>query len=98
MPLIDEQTQGTDRRPPNRGAWFAVIGAAAVIWIVFALVVSFLPRGAPPPSGTAAVQQYSHQVLQQAQQNSRFGIWPDAVAALESLGANPTLTTEDKHT
>lgn len=101
MPLIDDYSQQTDRRPSHRSAWILVIVAASLVWLVVAFLLSYRPRAAAPSTGpasvTAARQSNARQVVQMAQRMSSFGGPTQAIRLLESLGPNPVMPAEDKH-
>src|SRR5262245_19306858 len=99
MPLIDEQTRATDRRPAARWAWVLVVVGLCLLWMAVAVVISLQRRFARPASTpAAAVAEFNQQQLQQAQQYSQFGQWQAAAAAVQAIDATLPMSLSDKHT
>jgi hypothetical protein len=113
VPLIDEQTQGTDRRATTRSPWLLTLLGCAGLWLLGAALLTVLPRQfsgffgmgrstSPPPT---AVQQYSSNVLQNAQRlasqaemmNSPTA-WQSVAGALKGLESSGAMSVMDKHT
>jgi hypothetical protein len=113
VPLIDEHTQGTDRRAATRSPWLLTLLGCAGLWLLGAALLTVLPRqfssafggragSAPAPT---AAQQYSASVLQNAQQlamqaemlNSPTA-WQSVTTVLKGLENGGPMSVMDKHT
>lgn len=98
MPLLDEHTQRSDRRPPAWRAWLAAAVVLVVIWVAFTVGVSYISRqrALSPPAGGVAAQVQS-QVLTDAEQRLSFGDTTTAVQMLSRIDSS-RLSLMDKHT
>lgn len=100
MPLLDEDTLGTDRRPGAQWAWLAVAAAVLLIWIVLAFGVSFItrPTPAPPPAGPAPVGiPPTNPALGQANVEYAAGNHQAALQSLTLAGKPASLSGQDRH-
>jgi hypothetical protein len=101
MPLIDDQTRVTDRRPAARWPWVLVVGGLCLLWLFISLVISFGPRvwGRPAAQAPqAAVGRFNQQQLQMAQQMAGWGQWQEAAAAVQAIDTGYPMSISDKHT
>jgi hypothetical protein len=100
MPLIDEQSRATDRRPTAWWAWALIVAVLAALWMVGALALSLSTREGVRTSGhlPAAVAENYDRLLNQAQQMGGYGQWEQSAALIASMGEAPPLTTMQKHT
>lgn len=101
MPLIDEDTLATDRRPGTQWAWLAVAAVVILLWILLAFGVSFStrPQAAPqvavrPP---IALPASSNPALQQAYAAFLTGDPQTALQALAGAGKPAALSAPDRH-
>jgi len=99
MPLIDEQSRATDRRPPNRSLLVAVGLALVFGWGLLTLAITLGARreranGRGPAATLQAVQAAN---LQQAEQMSRWGDFAGASRVVQSVDTQ-YLSFMEKHT
>ena len=102
MPLVDEQTRVTDRRPNARWPWLLVVAGLALLWLLLSVVISLAPRAlnrnGSTTSPSAILQQMNRDRLQSAQTQHQYGQYQGAVAALETLDQTAPMSLSDKHT
>src|SRR5688500_9885182 len=89
MPLIDDTTRGTDRRPPARLAWTLVAVGFCLLWLMIAVAVSLVPRAMQSPataSGARAVRRVHMDRYQYATQLALgSGAWREASIAIQEV-------------
>jgi hypothetical protein len=98
VPLLDEHTRSSDRRPPAWRAWLAASVGLVLLWIVFSVGISQVARHKrlnPPPGGAAAQVQAA--VLTDATRRLSFGDAATAAQLIASIDES-RLTLADKHT
>jgi hypothetical protein len=107
MPLIDEQTRRTDRRPGSPWPWVIVVVVISVLWIALSVLISTFRsmrenQPPPPPPAPAALAKVSPAaaagVLQQARATAGYGDHASAAASIRSIPSNAPLSIDDKHT
>ena len=98
MPLLDEQTGRSDRRPYSWRAWLWTSFALVLLWIVFSVGISLIARDrrANPPPGGATAQMQSR-VLSDIQQRVAYGDVTTAAQLVTSIDGS-RLSLMDKHT
>ena len=100
MPLIDDTTRGTDRRPPARLAWTLVAVGFCLLWLMIAVAVSLVPRAMQSPAtatGARAVRRVQMDRLHYAQNLGANGAWTEAALAIQEVDP-ASLDTYDRHT
>lgn len=102
MPLVDDELSRTDRRTASWWPWVLVALGFALVWLLFAVAISILPRvsssSAPPSAAPAIAQTMQSDLIRQAQRARAFGGSDQAIATLERIDPQVPMSLSDKHT
>lgn len=105
MPLIDDQTRGTEQRSRPYWPWVLVVVGIAVLWLAIAALVSLVPRTFSGSTATSRVaaslsqqQQYHRGLVAQAQSTLGAGDAATASLLIDSIPADAPMEIMDKHT
>jgi hypothetical protein len=99
MPLIDDQSRGTDRRPQARWAWVLVAVGLCVVWLMIAAAVSLVPRAmqsSATANGMGAVKRVHMDRLNYVERLTQFGDWQNAALEIQAVDGE-ALGTFEKH-
>ncbi len=101
MPLVDDDIHRTDRRSATWWPWLLVALGFALLWILFAAVISVVPRMMQSETAPAAkpnlAQQTQADLVRRAQQAANFGAPEMAITTLEGLDPQVPMSLSDKH-
>jgi hypothetical protein len=97
MPIIDDQTRVTDRRPGARWAWVLVVAGLAVLWVLLATALSFVSHATPPGNPKALIQKMNSDILSTAEASRGYGDWTTAAQSIQQVNADAELSVSDKH-
>lgn len=102
MPLIDDDTLRTDRRTRSWWPWVLVAAGMALLWLIFAVAITFIPRAmssnAAVIAPTAPMQAHQSSLIQQSAQMMSFGSPQQALTLLSGINPNVPMSLSDKHT
>ncbi|MGV3724150.1 MAG: hypothetical protein ACO1SX_24925 [Actinomycetota bacterium] len=102
MPIIDDQTRGTDRQPAPRWAWVVAIIVFCVFWLAVATLGSMgrliwdTQRNAATP--TTATRNVNSSLVRQAEEARARGDWLTASSSIDAVDETAPLGLMEKHT
>jgi len=102
MPIIDDQTRGTDRKPAPKWAWIIAIIVFCVFWLAIATLGSLTQliwSGQASPAATAAAtRSMNSSAMQQAEAARARGDWGTASSMIDAVDESAPLDLMEKHT
>lgn len=101
MPIIDDQTRGTDRQTAPRWAWVVAILVFCAFWLAVATLGSlgqFLWNSQQNPAAALAVtRNMNTSLVRQAEQARAGGDWLNAGSLIDAVDESSPLDLMEKH-
>jgi hypothetical protein len=102
MPIIDDQTRGTDRQPAPKWAWVVAIIVFCVFWLAVATLGSMghliWNNQVSPASAPIATREMNTGLVRQAEEARARGDWLNASSLIDAVDKNAPLGLMEKHT